>query len=206
MSIFNNFNANHLPQRGLRRTTPTDERTYVVSLAEAKEHLRIAHSDDDNYINNIIQAAQMTAEYMSNVDFTPCDWLFTCDLWSQAIDIPYSDVGSITHIKYYNDAATPVLTTLSASQYYLDNGSIPARITMEDPWDYPSLRNGTGNIQITFSTTTAFNKHTQVAKQVVLIMLTDMYENRQSVIVGRIASVIPRTAQFLLDTIKIQQL
>jgi hypothetical protein len=132
--------------------------------------------------------------------------LFTCDLWSQAIDIPYSDVGSITHIKYYNDAATPVLTTLSASQYYLDNGSIPARITMEDPWDYPSLRNGTGNIQITFSTTTAFNKHTQVAKQVVLIMLTDMYENRQSVIVGRIASVIPRTAQFLLDTIKIQQL
>jgi len=33
-----------------------------------------------------------------------------------------------------------------------------------------------------------------------------MYENRQSVIVGRIASSIPRTAQFLLDTLKIQTL
>jgi hypothetical protein len=33
-----------------------------------------------------------------------------------------------------------------------------------------------------------------------------MYENRQSVIVGRIASTIPRTAQYLLDTLKVQVL
>ena len=45
-----------------------------------------------------------------------------------------------------------------------------------------------------------------VAKQACLITIADMYENRQSVIVGRIASKIPKTAQYLLDTMKIQTL
>ena len=44
----------------------------------------------------------------------------------------------------------------------------------------------------------------EVATQAVLITIADMYENRQSVIVGRIASSIPKTAQYLLDTLKIQ--
>lgn len=206
MSIFNNFNANNLPQRGLKRVTESSERLWLVSLAEAKQHLRIAHSDDDSYINNIIQAAQLTAEYQCNVDFTTCTWYFTCDLWSQTISIPYSQITNVTRIEYYNDQSPSVFTSLPIAQWYLDNGSTPNRITMNDPYDYPSLRNGTGNIRITFLTQDIDDTFIQVAKQAVLIMLTDMYENRQSVIVGRIASVIPRTAKFLLDTIKIQEL
>lgn len=206
MSIFNNFSANHLPQRGLKRDINSDLRRWVVSLAEAKEHLRISHGDDDAYITNIIQAAQLTAEYQCNVDFTVCSWRFTCDLWQQTISIPYSQVDRVTRIEYYNDASPSVLTVLPLTEWYLDKGSTPARITMNDPYDYPSLRNGTGNIIISFNTQDIDVTFNQVAKQAVLIMLTDMYENRQSVIVGRIASTIPRTAQFLLDTIKVQTL
>ncbi len=206
MSIFNNFSANHLPQRGLKRTTKSGSRLYLVTLDEAKQHLRIAHSDDDAYIINIIQAAQLTAEYQCNVDFTICQWLFTCDLWSQTISIPYGQVDKILKIEYWDDQSTSALQVLNNSNWYLDNGSEPARITMVDPYNYPSLRNGTGNIRISFSTQNINVFYQQVAKQAVLIMLTDMYENRQSVIVGRIASTIPRTAQFLLDTIKVQTL
>ena len=206
MSIFNNFSANHLPQRGLKRNQESSIRRWVVELDEAKQHLRIAHNDDDNYITNIIQAAQLTAEYQCNVDFTVCAWFFTCDLWQQTISIPYSQVDRIQRIEYFNDASPSVFTVLNPTQWYLDAGSTPARITMTDPWDYPSLRNGTGNIRISFTTQDIDVTFNQVAKQAVLIMLTDMYENRQSVIVGRIASTIPRTAQFLLDTIKVQTL
>ncbi len=206
MSIFNNFSANHLPQRGLTRTTKSGQRPYLVSLDDAKQHLRVAHTDDDAYITNIIEAAQLTAEYQCNVDFTLCQWLFTCDLWNQTISIPYGQVDKILKIDYWDDQSTSVLQTLPLSQWYLDKGSEPARITMVDPYNYPSLRNGTGNILVTFVTQALDLYYQQVAKQAVLIMLTDMYENRQSVIVGRIASTIPRTAQFLLDTIKVQTL
>ena len=206
MSIFNNFNANHLPQRGIQRVTESPNRAYVVSLDEAKQHLRIAHGDDDQYIDNLIRAAQLTAEYQCNIDFTKCVWSFTCDIWSQTMDIPYADVNTVNRIQYYNDASPSILTSLPIANYYLDAGSIPNRITMVDPYDYPSLRNGTGNIIVEFSTKDIDNGYNEIAKQAVLIMLTDMYENRQSVIVGRIASVIPRTAKYLLDTIKIQQL
>jgi hypothetical protein len=33
-----------------------------------------------------------------------------------------------------------------------------------------------------------------------------MYENRQSVVVGRIASRIPKTAEYLMNTLKVQTL
>ena len=88
MGIFSPFTYNNLPQRGLKRI---GDRIFLVSVAEAKEHLRIGHSDDDNYILNLTKAAQLTAEYYSNTDFTAGTWLFTCDIWSQTQKITASD-------------------------------------------------------------------------------------------------------------------
>jgi hypothetical protein len=83
---------------------------------------------------------------------------------------------------------------------------MPTRITLIDGKTYPSLRNGTGNIKVLFTTDSYNAGFDTVAAQAIKIMITDMYENRQSVIVGRIASSIPKTSQYLLDTIKIQTL
>ena len=81
---------------------------------------------------------------------------------------------------------------------------------MKDNVDYPDLRDGIGNIKITLT----FNimnyasgeSYTFMAYQAMLITIADLYENRQSVIVGRIASVIPKTAEYILNKIKIQNL
>ena len=47
MSYFNNH---HMPQRGIIPMTTSDSRNWLVSLADAKEHLRVGHTDDDAYI------------------------------------------------------------------------------------------------------------------------------------------------------------
>ena len=204
MGIFTSWDANHLPQRGLTRVTIPDERAWLVSLADAKEHLRIGFSDDDTYISTLCRAAQLTCEYFSNIDFTPCAWKFTCDDWDQTKWIPHQKCRTITGIKYYDDNG--ISTIWGATDYYVDAGSLPVRITLVDGKTYPSLRNGTGNITIDFTTDEYENRNNMVAAQAVLITIADMYENRQSVVVGRIASKIPKTAQYLLDTIKIQTL
>ena len=42
--------------------------------------------------------------------------------------------------------------------------------------------------------------------QAIKIMVADLYENRQSVIVGKVVNKIPRTAQYLMNQFKIQTL
>lgn len=200
MALFNRFDANYLPKKGLSRVDPPA--SYICTLTEAKTHLRILHSDDDTYITSLIKVAQMTAEYYCNTDFTGSTWIFKCDLWEQTKQLPYSEIRTISSIEYYDNDGT--LQTLNSSKYYLDTSIYPNRIALKDNESYPDLRDGIGNISVNFTTQNISNS--EVAKQAVLIMLTDMYENRQSVIVGRIASTIPRTAQYLLDTLKVQVL
>jgi hypothetical protein len=101
MGIFNSFSWNHLPQRGLQRVSGL--RTWLVSLNDAKEHLKIGHTDDDSYILSLTQAAQQTAEHYCNIDLTPCGWLLTCDLWEQTLSMPYQKVRTISSITYYDD-------------------------------------------------------------------------------------------------------
>lgn len=206
MGIFTPFTWNNLPQIGLKRDAFDVARPMVVSVDEAKAHLRILHNDDDTYITSLIKAAQLTAEYYCNTDFTPCNWTYTCDLWSQTQKLPHGQWFKITKISYYDDNGSYL--NWASTQWVPDMDTIPNRITLAVNKTYPSLRDGVANIVINLTSTGDLynNGYVEVAKQAVLIMLTDMYENRQSVVVGRIASSIPKTSQYLLDTLKIQTL
>ena len=209
MSINSPFFYNQkLPQRGITPITPSIERRWLVSLDQAKEHLRVGHNDDDVYITRLTHAAQLVCESLSGAEFTPMTYVFSCDNWQQTKDVPQvSTVGTIDSISYKNTSGG--LTVWNPSNYYLANLSQRSRIELVDGMSYPDLYDGIQNITITFSTIPVWGKTTdlnEVAFQAVLITISDMYENRQSVIVGRIASSIPRTAQFLLDTLKIQTL
>jgi len=209
MSINSHFFYNQkLPQRGIIPTTSSDERIWLVSLNEAKEHLRIGHTDDDSYITRLTHAAQLVCESLTGTNFTGNTYTFYCDNWEQTTEIPeVSSILSITSITYKDTSG--LLTIWNPSNYYLAPGSQRSRIELVDGKSYPDLYDGIQNITISFTTIPVWGKVTnlnEVAKQAVLITISDMYENRQSVIVGRIASSIPRTAQFLLDTLKIQTL
>jgi uncharacterized phiE125 gp8 family phage protein len=209
MSINSPFFYNQkLPQRGIVPTTSSDERTWLVSLNEAKEHLRIGHNDDDSYITRLTHAAQIVCEHLTGANFTPQSYAYFCDNWEQTKQVPeVSIVETIDSITYKDTSGTQ--TVWNTINYYLAQGSQRSRIELVDGKSYPDLYDGIQNITITLSTFPVWGKTTnlnEVAKQAVLITISDMYENRQSVIVGRIASSIPRTAQFLLDTLKIQTL
>ena len=203
MSILNPFTTKNLPLRNLRRVTAAADRTFALTLDEAKTHLRITHSTDDTYITSLIQAAQYTAEYYANKDFTACDWLFIADTWSQTQQLPYGVWRTITVIKYYDDDG--VQQAWDASNYIFDPYGNPQRITLVDGKDYSSLRNGVSNIEVTI-TSQAMRGEVEIAIQAIKIMIADMYENRQSVIVGRIASQIPKTSEYLLQTLRNQEL
>ena len=212
-AIYYPYGHKHLPQRGIVPSTTSAEREWLVSAATAKDHLRVGHSDDDTYITRLTKAAQLVCEKYCGQVFSECDFYLTCDNWEQTREIPeISGVRSITHIKYWDDADPSAQQTWASSNYTLTNMSQRSRIFL-DPSDgsYPDLRDGLGNIEVKLKASPTWDASdetslNEVATQAVLITIADMYENRQSVIIGRIASTIPKTAEYLLDTLKIQTL
>jgi len=208
MSINNLYlNNEQLPQRGVIPDINSAARQWLVSLSAAKEHLRVGHNDDDAYITRLTHAAQLVCEHLTGGTFTANAYVLFCDNWEQTKEIPeVSNASIITQITYKNTAN--VTTVWSAANYYLASGSQRSRIGLKDGKSYPDLYDGIETVQVKFTTDPIWGRTNlnEVAFQAVLITISDMYENRQSVIVGRIASSIPRTAQFLLDTLKIQTL
>ena len=206
------FNKHHLPQRGITPDTTSAARTWLVDLATAKEHLRIGHTDDDTYITRLTKAAQLVCESLTGIVFTNITMEMQCDNWEQTLEIPQvTAIKAISSIKYMNDADPSVLTTWASGNYYLVNQSNRSRIGLTPGSSYPSLRSGIGDIIIKMDANPPWNIKTttdlsEVAVQAVLITISDMYENRQSVVVGRIASRIPKTAEYLLNTLKVQTL
>ena len=52
-----------------------------VSLAEAKMHMRVTHSDDDTYISTLINSTRSTVEQFCGLALIQQNWSVFCDQW-----------------------------------------------------------------------------------------------------------------------------
>jgi uncharacterized phiE125 gp8 family phage protein len=99
-----------------------------ISLAEAKAHLRITHSDDDAYISTLIIAARRLVEARTGLRLLQQGWSIFLDAWPNdgVIDLPLSPVSAVDDIVTYGELDTPAI--LDHAHYFLDAASRPARV------------------------------------------------------------------------------
>lgn len=112
----------------------------LLSLAEAKTHLRVYFDDDDADITAYAKAASemLDASYGElGRALTTQTWRLTMPrLPSSRFDLPVPPVQSISSITYYD--ADDTLQTLSASTYRLTSLDEFARVDRVDGQDWPS--------------------------------------------------------------------
>jgi len=90
--------------------------TNVVTLADAKEFLRVDSSDEDTTITALLDAAVAWVEDYCNRSFTAGgSAVFHLERWRNAA-LAYGPVTAITHVKYNDTAGAE--QTLAASKYY----------------------------------------------------------------------------------------
>lgn len=101
-----------------------------VTLAEAKAHLRLTGSDDDDYLAAQITAARIQVETATRRLLIDQVWRLYRDDWPTdgRLDLPLAPVTEVVEITTYDADGTP--TTLPPSGWTVDTASTPARLRL----------------------------------------------------------------------------
>jgi uncharacterized phiE125 gp8 family phage protein len=182
----------------------TPASTYPVSLTEAKSHLKVDTTADDTYITSIIKAATQLSEEYTNRFFIDTVIEQTCSDFAQLQTLFKSKVSAVAHVKYYDSDNS--LQTLSATIYDTQLKYEPSQIQLADDKSFPEItkRNDAVVARYTVGYGSAASDVPEIIKQAILLTIGNFYQNRNSVVIGRIATELPMNVKWLLDTYKVQ--
>lgn len=127
----------------------TDSKLEPVTVTEAKDHLRVDHSNDDSVILSLIKSARYRLEAATGLAFfTQTRQLrLPCFPYKSKILLPGYPVQSVTHIKYYDTGGTQ--QTWSNSEYTLRDAK-PNYIQLNYNEVYPVHRSKRDEIEIEY--------------------------------------------------------
>lgn len=177
--------------------------TFPVSLTEAKSHLKVDTSADDTYITSIIKAATQLSEEYTNRFFIDTVIEQTCSSFADLQTLFKSKVSAVASVKYYDSDNSS--QTLDSAIYDVQLNYEPSQIQLADGKSFPSItkRNDAVVAKYTVGYGTASDVP-EIIKQAILLTIANFYQNRNSVVVGRIATELPMNVKWLLDTYKVQ--
>jgi len=174
-----------------------------LGLDEAKEFLRVDHSDEDALILSFIAAAREYCETVTGRHFTTRTVKSYWDEWPKGnvLDMPrpFTDSTASPVVKYYAEGSTSA-TTLAASSYWVDNQHEPGRIVLRSSQSWPSTALRTANaVEVTF--TTGYGPEADVpegVKHAMRLLVSHWYANREAVLTGTISKTIEYGVHWLL--------
>ena len=106
-------------------------------------------------------------------------------------------------MKYYD--ADNVLQTVLVADYIIDNSAMPTRLALAPSQSWPTIADRINAIEINYRVGVDSADDVDGAiKQAVLLTIGHWYQNRETVVIGRIATEVPISAKYLLDQYKIQ--
>ena len=182
----------------------TPASTYPVSLTEAKSHLKVDTTADDTYITSIIKAATQLSEEYTNRFFIDTEIEQYASSFVELKTLFKSKVSAVAHVKYYDSDNS--LQTLSATIYDTQLQYEPSQIQLANDKSFPEItkRNDAVVARYTVGYGSAASDVPEIIKQAILLTIGNFYQNRNSVVIGRIATELPMNVKWLLDTYKVQ--
>lgn len=165
--------------------------TCPVDLTEMKLHLRVDSTDEDELIARMMLAATDWAENFQSRTYISRERTMQLDSFDLLIRPPYSPLVSVDEIVYIDVDGTE--QTLAAAYYRVDTGTEPGRITEAYNYYWPSIRNVTGAVTITY--TSGYGGAAAVPEDIkaaIKMIVHHLYVNRGDM------SEIPQSAKSLL--------
>lgn len=174
-------------------TLKTASTVPVVDLAVLKEHIRIDPdlTDQDAVLDEYHDAAVRVLEDYTGRSLTTQTWQASQCAFPQRFWLPRAvPLQSVTFIKYYD--ASNVLQTLSASVYSVPAFAEPAYVRLAYGQIWPVVYDRDDAVQVEYVTgATSAEAVPAPLRQAVQLLVGHYYRNRESTVVGTIASELP---------------
>ena len=160
----------------------TEPATEPITLVEAKAHLRVDFSDEDDYIDTLIVSARRYCEAYCNRVFITQTWRQNLSEWVNPIQLKVNPVISVTSLKYYDTNEAQQTITDNANNYQKDLNSDVAKIYDGLVNTFPAIGSTINPIEII--TVCGYGAAADVPddiKHAIKFMVSYFYENREGV-------------------------
>lgn len=109
-----------------------------ITTADMKTHLRVTGSDDDTYIESLIDRAVEHCQDVQGRAYITQTITLTLDQFPTAgyIELPRAPLASVTSVTYTPDGGSP--TVFASSKYRVDTETAPGRLVLKDDDEWPS--------------------------------------------------------------------
>jgi uncharacterized phiE125 gp8 family phage protein len=180
----------------VRTAAPT---AVPLTIAEAKAHLRVDHSDEDVLISSLIDAAVAHLDGYSGIlgrALITQTWTASFPTFAERLDIPLAPVQSAT-IQYYD--STNAQQTLSTSVYAVLSDGLGPYISLKYNQQWPQTYTRDDAVTITF--VAGYGAATSIPPAIraaMLLLISHWYDNRSAVSIVGAASELPLAVSALL--------
>lgn len=191
-----------------RATQPTLE---PVTLAEAKQHLRVDSHDDDAYIAGLIRASREWVEEYLDRTLVLTQWTVRLDRFppdsTEEVELPrppMATAGTATAISVTYTLEAGTTAAYSTSLFRVDRDSTPGAIKPLYGQTWPPHRQDDNSIAVTYWAGYGPNASDVPAaiRHAMLMLIGFWYENRSTVLVGSISKQLEFAVESLLSSQK----
>lgn len=172
----------------LTRLTPLDGDA-ILSLADAKLHLRVTHNEEDTLIASLRDAAINHVERVSGIALAETEYRWTMRAFPSRVDLPVLPVSALGEVGYHDEDGEAATYT---GARLIEHSVYPS---LTEGWPYA---NGYAAVGFTAGLTSPDEAPDLLAA--VKLLLTHLYENRSAVNVGNITTELPLGVAALIDT------
>lgn len=171
-----------------------------VSLADAKDHLRVTGNSEDTILGTLITSARQWAENRTKRALINQTWRCKLDAFpamDEPIDLRWPPLVSVTSIAYVDSNGDT--QTWSSSYYTVHTDRTPGQVSLAYDADWPVTRDQRDAVTITYVAgygSAASNVPAAIIAAIKL-QIGDLYANREAVIADNLIE--NRTAAALLD-------
>jgi uncharacterized phiE125 gp8 family phage protein len=178
----------------------------VVSLAEAKAHLRVEHADEDAYIQSLVNAATSHLDGWSGTlgrALVEQTWEVTLDAFPVgAIHLPLGDVIAVVSVVYDDTAGDE--QTVPPTDYVLDNRSLDGWVVPVSGVSWPDTLDAVNAVRVRYTAGYGAASAVPAAiKHAILMLVAHWYANREAVNVGNIITAFPMAVDALTHPFRV---
>lgn len=166
----------------LRITAPTVE---PVTTAEAKLHLRVTHSTDDDLIDVLIAAAREQCEHLTGRALVTQTWERVLDAFPAVeIELGRPPVIAITSVTYTDAAGDSQI--LDSADYSLDNVTEPGYLLPAEGVIWPTTLDTANAVRVRFTCGYGATADSVPAalRAWIKLRLATLYKHREEIVAG----------------------